>query len=209
MTSSVVILMSVAAVAAAVDWFGVWRDHPRVVYAAKPAVLALLILAAALIPNVPPWLHWWTVAGLVFGLGGDVALMVGKFVPGAASFAVGHICYVVGWVSVAKSWPLALAGAVVFAIVGMTVGRSVVAGARRRDPKLGAVVGGYQFLLGAMLAAAWSTAIVPLMTGAALFAASDTLLGWSRFAKPAPKLRVMVHVLYHVAQGLIVFSLAG
>ena len=209
MTATTALLVALAAVAAVIDWFGVWSDRRRVVYVAKPTVLVLLIAAAVLIPGVPPWLHWWTVAGLVFGLGGDIALMVGKFVPGAASFAAGHICYIVGWLSVARSWPLAVVGAVVFAVVGLTVGRKVVAAARERDEKLGAVVAAYQFLLGGMLTAAWSTAIMPLMMGAALFAASDTLLGWSRFARPAPKLRVVVHILYHLAQAFIVVSLAG
>jgi uncharacterized membrane protein YhhN len=209
MSQSVVALFAVAAVAAVVDWIAVWSDRQRVVYVAKPAVLVALIAAAVMLPGQSPWFHWWTVAGLVFGLGGDVALMVGKFVPGAASFAVGHVCYVIGWTSVARSWPLAVAGGIVFAVVGLTVGRAAVVGARQRSPKLGGVVAGYQFLLGAMLAAAWSTALVPLMAGATLFAASDTLLGWSRFVRPEPRLRVVVHVLYHLAQALIVLSLAG
>lgn len=60
-------LIVLAGVAALVDWVAVGTSNNRLQYAAKPAVLALLVAAAALIPVHTPtlapgavgsWWHW-------------------------------------------------------------------------------------------------------------------------------------------------------
>ena len=61
-------LVGLAAAAAVVDWVAVARDDTRLEYAAKPAVLALLIAAAAVLPDSHTDLverRWWFVAALV------------------------------------------------------------------------------------------------------------------------------------------------
>src|SRR5580692_2648877 len=72
------ILMAVAGAAALVDWVAVGTDRTRLEYAAKPAVVAALVAAAALIPVDRTDLvdrRWWFVAALACCLVGDVLLM--------------------------------------------------------------------------------------------------------------------------------------
>jgi uncharacterized membrane protein YhhN len=95
------ILVVVAGVAAAVDWVAVATSDTRLVYAAKPAVLAALTAAAVVIPADQIDLNdrrWWFVAALVCCLVGDVLLMLPKdlFIPGLAAFLVGHVLFIVG-----------------------------------------------------------------------------------------------------------------
>jgi uncharacterized membrane protein YhhN len=43
--------------------------------------------------------------------------------------------------------------------------------------------------------------------GAVLFLVSDTVLALNRFVRPVPRGQLVVHVTYHLAQGLLVLSL--
>ena len=95
------ILIGVAAVAAVVDWVAVVRDDVRVEYGAKPAVLAALTVAAAVLPaDHTDLLHrkWWFVAALACSLLGDVLLMLPNdlFVPGLSAFLAGHVLFIIG-----------------------------------------------------------------------------------------------------------------
>ena len=79
--------VGLAAAAAVVDWVAVARDDRRLEYAAKPAVLAALTAAAAVLPAGHTDLvdrRWWFVAALACCLVGDVLLMLPRdlFVPG-------------------------------------------------------------------------------------------------------------------------------
>ena len=94
-------LITMAAVAAVVDWVAVARDDDRLEFAAKPAVLALLTAAAALLPDAHTELvdrRWWFVAALAFCLLGDILLMLPRdlFVPGLLAFLTGHVLFIVG-----------------------------------------------------------------------------------------------------------------
>jgi uncharacterized membrane protein YhhN len=44
--------------------------------------------------------------------------------------------------------------------------------------------------------------------GAVLFVTSDAVIGWSRFVGPVPNHRLVIMVTYHLAQVLLVLSLA-
>ena len=94
-------LIVLAGVAALADWLAVGTANDRLQYAAKPAVLALLVAAAALIPMadaVSGGRRGWFVIALGFCLVGDVLLMVPRnlFIPGLAAFLAGHAFFIVG-----------------------------------------------------------------------------------------------------------------
>ena len=116
-----------------------WRWRPAIAgwsTSAKPAVVAALVVAAAVIPVDRTDLvdrRWWFVAALVFCLAGDVLLMLPRdlFVPGLAAFLVGHVLFIVG--------PPAAAGAgrgapFSFSTTGLVRGRPGRGGGRRPYP---------------------------------------------------------------------------
>ena len=63
----------------------------------KPLATLCVIAWAASAPTDDPRVKRWIVAGLVFSLGGDVALLwpVEGFLAGLVSFLLGHLCYLV------------------------------------------------------------------------------------------------------------------
>lgn len=207
MTDASWVLFAVAAVAAAFDWWSVATDRRRVEYAAKPAVLVALIGAALVLDPAHQAVRWWFVVGLVFGLAGDVLLMLDKFIPGAAAFLLGHIAYVVGFLLVPLQ-PLWLGAGLLLLVVGViVVGRRILVAASQRSRVLGGVVVAYLAALAAVLVLGIGTALPIAAAGALLFATSDALLAWGRFVGPAPGGRTLVHITYHCAQALLVLAL--
>jgi uncharacterized membrane protein YhhN len=207
MTTTVAAVLIVALVAAVVDWVAVASGRDRLIYVFKPTVMVALIIATLLLPELPTTLRLLMIAAQVAGLVGDVALMFGKFIPGAVAFAVGHVLYIVGWLPYAEPGAGIGVGIVLALLLMFTFGRRITVAAAQRDLVLGQVVSIYQVLLSLMVVAAFATGTWLLAGAAVLFAASDTLLGWTRFVHEQPKLRVVVHILYHLAQIGIVVSL--
>lgn len=200
-------LVAIAAAFAIADWVGVVRQRDLVIYVCKPAVMVALIAAVVAMPDLPGALRWAVVVGQLGGLVGDVALMRGHFVPGAAAFGVGHIAYIVAWLPYFSFGAAAVVGVVVFVVLVAVVGRSVVAATWQRSHTLGSIVAVYQVLLGAMVVVACGSANWLLAIAGVTFAVSDTLLGWSRFVREVPTMRVLVHITYHAAQIGIVLAL--
>lgn len=199
-TPAVWSLVALAAAAAAVDWWGVARSADRLVYVAKPAVMVLLMAAVIVMPGLPAPLRWCVLLAQAAGLVGDVAMMLQKTTPGSAAFLVGHLAYLAAWLQHWRSWVWALVAAAACAVLLLTLGRRISAGAGRRSRLLGRIVVVYLFAICAMAVGAFGTATAVIAVAAVLFLASDTLLGWSRFVVDRPGARVWVHVLYHVAQ---------
>ncbi len=214
--------MTMAAVAAVVDWVAVGTGRRRLEYLAKPAVLAALVVAAALIPADHTDLvdrRWWFVAALVFCLAGDVLLMLPRnlFVPGLAAFLVGHILFIVGLLHPpvpAGVPPFAFSAAgLVAATVGVVLVEALPAtvlisslashGQRALIPP----VCTYVAAIATMVVVALNVGVAAAALGAVLFLGSDTLLAWNRFVRPVRFGPVGVHATYHLAQGLLVLSL--
>ena len=218
------ILIGLASVAALVDWVAVARDDRRVEYAAKPAVLVALTLAAVVLPAAHTDLvdrRWWFVAALVCSLAGDVLLMLPRnlFVAGLSAFLVGHVLFIVGLLqppSPAGSPPftfsatgLAVAAAVV--VVAAAYPASLIFRSLVRDGHrdLVAPVALYLVAIGTMAVLAANVGVPAALAGAALFVVSDTVLALNRFVRPLPHGDVVVHITYHLAQGLLVLSLVS
>ena len=102
------------------------RDSRRGRYLCKPvASLGFIAVAAAGGSLDAPYTQW-IVIGLVFGAGGDVALMFPgdrPFLAGLVSFLLGHIAYVVAFTLVVpvSAWPTPHALAAVVSAVVVTL----------------------------------------------------------------------------------------
>lgn len=187
-----------------VDWSAVRSERARVEQIAKPAVM-LALIGFTVAANVDPdSLRPWILAGLVFGLAGDVFLLprFDAFIAGLASFLVGHLAYVVAFASIwAPGVWLAAGVAGLVALIGfygLPIGRSLH-GSSLRLP-----VVAYIGVTGAVIISGAGTGRWLIAIGTLAFAASDGLLGANRFVEPAPERRWVVHALYQSGQAAIV-----
>jgi len=211
MTSMAGALLALTLVVAAVDWFAVHTERKAVEYVAKPATMLPLIGAALALDPAVPAMRPWFVAALVCSLAGDVFLMLPKpeqfFVPGLASFLVGHVLYIVG---LARG-PLSTGGLIVGAVLLFTalaaVGPTIVKGASEVDRRLGVPVLLYMLTISVMVTCAIGAGPWVGIVGALLFYGSDFCIGWSRFVKDFAHSHLLIMVTYHLAQIGLVASL--
>jgi uncharacterized membrane protein YhhN len=124
------------------------------------------------------------------------------------SFLFAHRAYTLGFVAVGVwSWPGFMVGLVMVAALAGTAGRRIVAAARTKDRALGAAVTAYLAVISLMFCAAMATGSTWAILGAAVFVASDAVLGWRQFVGEAPWMPVTVMVTYHLGQAGLVASL--
>lgn len=210
-------LFALAGVAAVANWIAVDGERTRVEHVAKPATLALLTAAVVALPAdrlVSEPARTWFVVALLFSLAGDVFLMLpsDRFVPGLASFLVGHIAYIGGLLHLGSeadgiAVPLVVAIAVV-AVGAPVLGRRIVLAVRRGpEPALAAPVVAYMVVISAMVIAAGASGAWIALAGAISFYASDATIAWTRFLQPFDRSRVVVMVTYHLAQAGLVLAL--
>jgi uncharacterized membrane protein YhhN len=203
---------------AVLDWLAVRRRIEALEYLSKPTVmLALIGVALTLDPEVDGR-RVAVVVALVFSLAGDVFLMLrhpqgdhtekGYFVPGLASFLLGHIAYIVGFqIEGGPVWVvLLLFVAVRGATLPITVRllRALGEGGR---PELAMPIRVYAIVISGMVAAAAATGDPVAIAGALLFLFSDFLIAWSRFVIPLEWAPSAIIVTYHLGQGALVLSL--
>lgn len=202
-------LLAVAAAIALVDWEAVRRRPSSLEYVCKPAVMVALIGVALALDPADGGQRAWFVAALVLSLAGDVFLLPKPdlFVAGLASFLLAHLAFVAGFAQVtdpsAAGWVLVVLLLVPVAVVA----RTVLAAVARKAPELRGPVVAYIAVIGAMVAMAVLSGDVVGIAGAAMFAASDSILAINRFAHRRPWMPLAVMVTYHLAQGLLVLSL--
>ena len=210
MTTTAWALLAVAAVVAVADWVAVTREWKRVEYVCKPATLVLLIGVALTLDPAHDAQRAWFVAALVLSLAGDVFLMLPRdaFVPGLASFLLGHIAYIVG-LRLEGGGLLALGvAAACVAVVTALVGDRIVAGVRGSgQEKLLTPVVAYMAVISTMLVCAIATGDVRAAVGAGLFYVSDAMIAWNRFVSPFPYARLAIMSTYHLAQAALILSL--
>jgi uncharacterized membrane protein YhhN len=149
-------------------------------------------------------------AGLVCSLAGDVFLMLDDlFVPGLASFLIGHLCYIAALVNLGLDRNALIVGILVVVVATAAVGRTVVLGARRTDRRLTLPVAAYITAISVMVACAIGTTIPLAIAGALLFYLSDACIGWSRFVGDFPQSRMAIITTYHLGQIGLVLGLAA
>ena len=110
------------------------------------------------------------------------------FLIGLSAFAVGHLAYAGGALSIGTDVAWMLPGVIfMVALVAYRFLTRTVAGARRHG---GAVLAGavlfYATVIAVMVVTAWGTASLLAGVGATMFAVSDWVLGHRRFAGPLP-----------------------
>jgi uncharacterized membrane protein YhhN len=209
MTIAAFAFVAVFAVAAPADWWSRWTGEGRLERITKPIALLALIGVAVTIDPADAAMRAWFVVALCLSLAGDVFLLDDdRFVQGLASFLLAHLAFTVGFV-VAPAWLWArfVVAVGLVAILGVTVGARIVAGARRRSNVLGPAVIAYLVAISAMAAAAAAGGNVWAILGAALFVASDAVLGWRQFVRSVRWMSPAVMVTYHLGQAGLVVSL--
>jgi uncharacterized membrane protein YhhN len=203
------VLLAITVVSAVIDWIAVRNEHRPAEYLFKPLTLVALTATALALDPQDPTVRTWFVVALVLSLAGDVFLMLpgDLFVPGLGSFLLAHLAYVVGLVIAGLALVGVLAGLVVVAGAFALIGTRLVRGIRRTEPAMAPPVVAYMGVISAMVVCAIGTGDGVAIAGAALFYASDALIGWGRFVKEHPSGRLAVMVTYHVGQILLVLSL--
>ena len=210
MTTAVVILLVAAAVSSFVDWWSVATDRLGVEFLAKPAVIICLIGVALAIETDDNVVRGVIIAALGASLVGDVVLMTpdARFELGLAAFLLAHVLYIVAFAPVISVGP-AVAAAILVVGLGFGVVPEVMEAASERGRLLAVAVGCYIVAVSVTAIFAVGTTVVVTGIGGAAFLASDALLGWNRFVRPAPGGRVLVHATYHVGQVGLVLWLAA
>jgi uncharacterized membrane protein YhhN len=209
-TTTAVLLLALAGVAACVDWWSVAEDRLGVEFVAKPMVIIALIGLALAIDTGDGVARGIIIAALGASLVGDVVLMTpdARFEAGLIAFLVAHVLYLIAVLPDFEVGP-GLAAAVLVVGISFGVVPQVLESARRRSRFLAGAVAVYIVAVSATAVAAAGTGVVLVGLGGGAFLVSDALLGWGRFVGPAPGGRVLVHVTYHLGQAGLVTWLAA
>ncbi|WP_340381680.1 lysoplasmalogenase [Streptomyces sp. SS7] len=193
-------LLTAFVLATAVDLGSLAAGWPPGHTVAKPLLMPLLTAWAAT-GGAPPLL----LAAVLFGWGGDVLLLSDAgpaFLAGMASFAAGHICYLVLFTRYGR--PRARAGLLAPAYAAVLVATLVLLWPGL-PPDLRVPVAAYSTLLTAMAHTA-ATRLGPLAgAGGVLFLLSDTLIatGVADWPQP-PRPDLWIMLTYAAAQFLLV-----
>lgn len=206
---------------ALVDWIAVSRRDLRLERVAKPATIAVLIVATAV-----TWSGDFgrtfiaTMVALVLSLAGDVFLTGerDRFIPGLIAFFGAHVAYIVAFGGVVLS-PYSVFLATSLVLLGGPLYLAIRQGLKKRDrTDLLLPVLAYVFVVSFMVLAAltapgangWSRAsIIAAALGALLFYSSDALIGLHRFVRELSWAPVAIMVTYHLGQIGLAYSLAG
>ncbi len=208
----VAVLLGAAAALAAGDWWSRLRHRQVVEYVCKPATLALLLAVALTLDPDSSAMRSWFVAGLACSLAGDILLMLprDRFAAGLGAFLLGHVAYIAGfWASGWIRGPRLAIGLLVILVAIVPLGVRIVRGARRTQPVLAPPVAAYIAVISVMVVSAVGSGRALAIIGAALFAGSDSLIGWTRFVAPVRGAPVAIMITYHVGQALLVLSLVA
>jgi len=205
-TASATVFIALAIGCMLIDWWSVATRRASVEAVAKPAVM-IALLGVALVGDIDPTsIRPWIIAGLTFGLIGDIALLpsIDRFIVGLSAFLLGHLAYVVAFTVLwsPSAWLIAGAAGLVVLVIG--VGRPIERTLRTDALHLPVVA--YIAVSGAVVMTGAGTARALIVIGTLAFAASDGLLGADRFLQPARDRRVWVHVLYQLGQAGIVLG---
>jgi uncharacterized membrane protein YhhN len=223
MTTGCWVLVGIAAVFAVLDWLAVASESRRVEVVAKPTTLGLLVAAAILARPERMGVHLWLVVALIFGLIGDLALVARSpaehgilhreapdwfFVIGLVSFLLGHLSYCAAILRYGVELTSVLFGLALVVLMLFICTSRIVGGAYRQGgPMLASAITLYIVTLSTAVTLAVGTSSLLIAYGSLLFAASDLILAYDRFAKAQPWSRVAVVVSYHVAQFFLLIGL--
>jgi uncharacterized membrane protein YhhN len=192
-------------------------ERRRQIYTTKP-VSTLIVITVALVSLLEPTRNLtYTIGvllGLLFSLGGDIALMFQEnrkaFTVGLGLFLVAHIIYTAAFFSLGRfsSWDILTS--VVLLVVGVSFYRLL-------ESNLGSMRGPviiYMLIISLMVSRAFSALVSPefgvgqavmVVAGALLFYISDVILAANRFWRPWRYHRISL-ALYYSGQLLIALA---
>ncbi|MCI0519743.1 MAG: lysoplasmalogenase [Chloroflexi bacterium] len=211
-------LLWIALIIALLDWIAVARQVKTLEYFAKPAVMLALLAWMAVNGALSGHLVWFAL-GLLFSMGGDIALMLPKeqFILGLISFLIAHLAYLVGFNQTLPA--LSLPTLIMAVLVGVTAARlyrAIAAGlAASGRNALRTPVLAYSSVISLMLLSALLTLVRPEWEavaslfaggGAILFFLSDSILALNKFVRPIQNGRLIVIITYHLGQALIIYG---
>ena len=211
MTAAAWVFASVFAIAATANWWSRLSERRRRTELwSKPLALIALIGVAVALDPADQLVRAWFVVALLLSLAGDVFLLGGDrwFVPGLVGFLLAHVAYTLGMVS-GDDWSRAgfVVGLATMAVLAATIGWRIVLAAGRKDSILGPAVVAYLVAISLMFCAAMAIGSTWAILGAALFVASDSILGWRQFVADGAWMPVTIMVTYHLGQAGLVASL--
>jgi len=206
-----VVLSALAFVSAAVHIYSDRKGMRHYAYVFKPLTMVLLLLIAIFATNESISVYGIAIiAGIVFSLVGDVALMLPKkqVIVGMGAFLVAHVAYIISFSSdasvITNAWLL-----LPFLVYTLIIGWAVIPHAG----KLKLPVGIYEV---AIMIMAWralermlqmgTTGAALAFAGALLFVISDSLWACNFILQRCKKAQVLILVTYYLAQWLIVLS---
>ena len=152
----------------------------------------------------------WVGAGLVFGMCADILLGV-QFILGILSFALGHVCYLIGFYTLEKPRKkdlliiLPIAAVSLFVVTGTPY-------IRIEDALLKKLLLGYAVIIACMLGKAVSnldrrTSRRLVLLGCAMFWFSDVMLAIDMFGTPSRLTWVLCSYNYWPAQTILAHSM--
>lgn len=204
---------SVFALAALANWWAVVAGHRQVMVVAKPLTLAALIAVALVGGATDHPAGRWLLVGLVLCLAGDVFLLSDSepaFLGGLTSFLLGHLAYVVAFLSLGLGEPAwGLIGMMTLIAAAPWIVRVVPAAHRDGGGGLAGAVVAYTLVIGMMVVVTWMTGEWLIGVGATTFMVSDTVLAVNKFVRRHRLGDLAVMVTYHLGQLLIVIGVLG
>jgi uncharacterized membrane protein YhhN len=213
MTSTAILLVAFVLLGA-VLYFEKRDNHAGLVLT-KGSLSLLFVLAALIQKDAPSPYSGFVVAGLVFCLAGDVFLALPQkeaFMLGLISFLVGHVCYLIGFFSIAGiigwTWVSLVSATGISTWVYWWLGSHL---GKMKGPVIG-----YMVVITVMVCGASSVLGTPdlnlsgrvmAFSGAVAFYFSDVFVARDRFMKEGFVNRLFGLPMYYAGQFLIAFSL--
>ncbi|MFP9190393.1 lysoplasmalogenase [Natronosalvus vescus] len=177
------------------------------VFKALPMVL-IIAYAALLLPPQRRRVHTFVLVGLGFCVVGDVTLH--WFLIGLTAFLVGHVCYLVGFLTRARATRARVASVVPLALFGVAIGVPLLSAIQSAgDTELLLPVALYIVVILSMAWAAILTGNRWAIAGSLLFVTSDAILSWNMFVQDLAFSGPAIMVTYYSAQFLIARSVAA
>jgi len=205
MTAPILACQAALLTGLALTLYADFRQNKPLEYIGKP-IAALAFIAAALLWGAAESLYGlWILAGLVFGALGDVLLIprgTGRvFLGGMLSFALGHLFYAIGFLSLPQSAP-----GLAIAVLTMSAFSAVVLRwlLPHVEPSFKGPVMAYVLIISGMVVTAVGAstggAHVLIAVAAIGFAGSDLAVARHRFVRPGFINRAWGLPLYFLSQ---------
>lgn len=173
----------------------------------KALPLAFILFLVFLKPGA--WPLFWLL-GICFGLAGDLLLLSRSgFLAGLFSFLLGHLCYIAGFYHLQGKIPhfTAVLPAALTALAGYTYLARLLIAQRNKKYLLPVLL--YVAVTATLVVFALESRASSALWGAVLFAVSDFLLAFNKFARQTWYAEAGVSLTYYWAQWLLAVYFAG